>query len=133
MAGRVFPQGDVALASLDAGVLKVPVQKEPVQVPLHFRGLLTNWLLNRTEYARVNLGRLARVSYDANDRWRWFDIADQSGGSVRLLFPIVGLTEKETVILGVLRDQVNSCGISIDPRTTAAFGDPRLRPLSRSR
>ncbi len=102
MPSRAFQQGDAALASLDGAVLKVPVQKEPVQLPLHAQGILANWLANRVEYARVNLGRLASVSYDANDRRRWFDLADQTGHSVRLLFPVRALSDREASVLGAL-------------------------------
>lgn len=118
----MFQQGDVFLASIDRGVLKVPVQKDPVQIPLHFRGILTNWLLNRAQYARLNLDRLAGVSYDGNDQRRWFDLADQSGNVLRLMFPVGELTEGEAAVLRALRDEVCKCGLVVDRETRTALG-----------
>ena len=128
VVGRAFEQGEAYLASLESGLLKVPMQNEPARLPVWFRGLLTNWLANRMEYARVNLRRLARVTYDANDQRRWFDLADQNGYSVRLLFPVGELTEKEAAVLTALRDQVIECGLEVDPETRTALGISDHRP-----
>ena len=122
MVGRAFQQGSAFLASMDGAVLKVPLEKEPPRIPLHARGLLTDWLLNRTEYARFNLDRLAHVSYDSNDRHRWFDIAEQNGYSLRLQFPVHELGEKETAVLSALADRVTRCGLKVGPGTRRALG-----------
>ncbi|MFZ2058607.1 MAG: hypothetical protein WAV54_14465 [Acidimicrobiales bacterium] len=108
MARRAFQQGDAFLASVDRGVLTVPVQGELARIPWYARGLLVDWIRNRREFARVNLGRLVRVSYDANDRRRRFDLADQDGYSLRLLFPVAELTERETAVRTALRRHL--CG-----------------------
>jgi hypothetical protein len=110
------------LASIDRGVLTVPVQRVRGQIPLHARGLIALWIPYHPEVARVNLSRLASVSYDYNERRRWFDLADQEGRSLRLLYPVTGLTEKETALLTVLCNHVRECHLMVDLDTRRVLG-----------
>ena len=89
----------------------------------HFDSLIDGWLHNRKIFVRINLGRLVSVYYDDNDKSRWFDLADQDGYSLRLLFSIGDpLPEKETAVLTALREQVRTCGLKVDLDTRRALG-----------
>ena len=128
MALGAFKQGgDAFLASVDGGVLSVPMHRDLAQVPRYRLGLIDSlidgWLHNRRIFVRINLGRLVSVCYDGNDRSRWFDLADQDGYSLRLLFSIGDpLPEKETAVLTALREQVRTCGLKVDLDTRRALG-----------
>jgi hypothetical protein len=126
MALGAFKQGDAFLASVDGGMLTVPMHRDLAQVTRWRFGpldsLIDGWLHNRKIIVRINLDRLLSVSYDANDRAGWFDLTDQDGRSLRLLFPVFELGEKETVVLTALRDHVRSCGLKVDLDTRRALG-----------
>lgn len=117
-----FRQGDVGLAVIDRGVLEVPVQHEPRRLPLHAGGFLSRWLPGRTVYARVRLDRLTAINHDCNDRARWFDLHDVSGGTLRLLAPLGQLRDEEAAVLTALRDLVEQYGLDADLDTRRALG-----------
>jgi hypothetical protein len=118
-----FKQGDAFLASVEGGMLTVPMHRDLKQVPSYGRGLIDRWLRKRPIFVRVNLDRLASVSYDGNDRGRWFDVADQDGYSLRLLFSVTEpLPERESAVLTVLRDHVRDCHLKVDLDTRRALG-----------
>lgn len=86
-------------------------------------GLIAAWSRKHPIVVRVNLARLAAVSYDGNDRSRWFDIADRDGYSLRLLYSVADpLPEKEAVVLTALREHVLRSGLSLDLDTRRALG-----------
>jgi len=122
VAFRAFKEGDAFLASVDRGVLTVPVHRDLALVPRYGHGQRVEWLRKREIFVRVDLGRLASVSYDGNDRSCWFDLADQDGYSLRLLFGVAALTEKEDAVLTALRDHVRECGVKVDLDTRRALG-----------
>lgn len=123
MALRVFKEGDAFLASVDGGVLRVPMHRDLRQVPRYGHGLIDVWLRRRMIFVRVNLGRLASVSYDGNERSRWFDLIDQDGYFLRLLFSVgEPLPEKEAAVLTAVREHVRKCCVKVDLDTRRALG-----------
>jgi hypothetical protein len=129
-----FKQGDAFFASIDLGVLKVPMHRELGVVPRYralglVESLIGGWLRNRKIFVRVNLGRLASVSYDGNDRSRWFDLSDEDGYSLRLLFSVAEpVPGEEAAVLTALRDHVRECGLKVDLDTRRALGISDFTP-----
>lgn len=133
MAFGTFKQGDAFLASVNRGVLTVPMHRDLTQVPRYRLGLVDSlidgWLHKHPILVRINLERLATVTYDGNDRSRWFDLSDLDGYSLRLLFSVAEpLPDKENAVLTALRDHVRSCGVTVDLYTRRALGISDYQP-----
>ncbi|HTW99964.1 MAG TPA: hypothetical protein VMD59_14370 [Acidimicrobiales bacterium] len=122
MARTRFNEGEAGLATIERGVLKVPLHRDAGRAPVYVAGFRVDNVVAWTEHARIRLTRLARVDYDSNDRARWFDLADRDGRTLRLLFPVGQLTAEEAAVLAALREHVDAHGPLVDPPVRRALG-----------
>jgi hypothetical protein len=117
-------------------MLTIPGHREDIgEIPGQGPALLVVFLLDRLVswlhkpvYARVNLARLANVSYHANDVERQLDLSDQDGHSLMLLFsaaqapPEKETAEKEAAVLRAIREHVSTSHVKVDLETRRALG-----------
>lgn len=124
--GEAFRQGDARLATIERGVLKVPLQPAVLHADgLSLASVLANSsLFRRTRYGRFKLDRLASVVGDHNDSGMWIDLADRDGlAQLRLLFPARrGFDDREQAVLSVLRDVVVERRLVVDLATREMLG-----------
>ena len=120
---RLFQAGHAFEARVNGDVLSVPlVDERPAprwlgtEVPLFGH-------LRRTfrVVARMNLAKLAAVSFDYNDQHGWFDLKDTRGQSLRLLLTVGTLSENEALVLAYLRQQVKTRQLQVDRETAVAL------------
>lgn len=114
----VFQEGNAFEASVNGDMLAVPVFAER-PLPRWLTARQTTRALMTT--ARLNLGQLTFLSFDYNDQQRWFDLQDGRGHSLRLLFGVSTVTDKETAVLAALREHVAASGLAVDRETEAAL------------
>lgn len=124
--GAGFNQGEAGLASIDGGVIKIPLQNARIglRFPIMWGVLPNRWLYSRTRYCRFKLDRLASVSCDHNDAGMWIDLTGSDGLSqLRLTFPPrIGFDDKEKAVLAALRDKVIEKHLKVDLATRRALG-----------
>ncbi len=113
-----FQEGYASEASVNGDMLTVPLIAEK-SLPRWLTAKQVSSALRAT--ARVNLGRLAFVSFDYNDQRRWFDLTDARRHSVRLVFAVGRPTGRETAVLAALREHVAASRLEVDPGTEAAL------------
>jgi hypothetical protein len=119
-----FQEGYAFEASVTGDVLAVPLITErsaPRWLKLEERRSIRISRALRTT-AHMKLAKLQAVSFDYNDRHRWFDLRDSRGQALRLLFAVASPTEPERVVLAALRQHVTASGLGVDDETKAALG-----------